>query len=146
MLNKSADAAIAAMSLLAEIYDGDRMVLTASQIAEKRNLQKPFVAKLLTILSQNELINGTPGRNGGYYLARVPSSITLADVAACFTKLDRPMACPFGRYYCGIGPACPLHEDLQKLHQSLDDFLKKTTLDIFAAKGAHAHLHCKRAS
>ena len=68
MLNRSSECAIAAMSLLAEIWGEDRERLTATQVAERRRLTKPFVAKVLTILSQVGLVKGAPGPHGGYCL------------------------------------------------------------------------------
>ena len=67
MLNKSTEAAIAAMSRLAEVCD-QGTPLTAAQIASNRKLQKPFLAKLLTVLSQAGLIKGVPGPGGGYVI------------------------------------------------------------------------------
>lgn len=132
MLNKSTEAAIAAMSRLAEAYCRDEPPLTATQIAESRDLQRPFVAKLLTVLSLQGLIKGTPGPRGGYRLARTPSEITLFQIMECFERTERPLQCPFGPNFCsGEGPHCPLHEDLLRLRDDRDSFLGETTLEVF---------------
>ena len=133
MLNKSTEAAIAAMSLLAERFDGCESLVRAEEIAEKRRLQRPFVAKLLTQLSQAGLTKGTPGRRGGYCLGRSPEEITLADIAACFERREPTLPCPFGMHHCGNGPNCPLHDDIVDLKERTDTFLKKTTLAVFAS-------------
>ena len=132
MLNKSTEAAIAAMSRLAQAYCENDLALTAAQIAEARELQKPFVAKLLTVLSQQGLIKGTPGPRGGYRLAREPSEITLPQITQCFERAEHPLQCPFGPNYCGgDGPHCPLHDDLLRLRDDRDAFLANTTLAVF---------------
>ena len=131
MFNKSTEAAIAAMSMLARHYDEGKTLVTASQIAEERNLQRPFVAKLLTQLSLMRLINGMPGRNGGYWLARRPSEISLKDIANCFERKEASVPCPFGPGYCGDGPVCPLHDSITALQEQIDAFLHDTTLDVF---------------
>ena len=131
MLHKSTEAAIAAMSLLAEVYDAGERTLTAAEIAEQRSLQKPFVAKLLVGLSQAGLIRGTPGRHGGYRLARPPEQIALADIAACFERRAPLEMCPFGQGHCGHGKPCPLHKDILRLRKDVERFLGKTTLAVF---------------
>lgn len=131
MLNKSTEAAIAAMSLLAERYDGGSTVVTATEISESRRLQRPFVAKLLTQLSQRGLVVGTPGRKGGYRLARRPDEISLLDIAHCFERREATVACPFGPNYCGGDAECPLHTDIVRLTEQVDAFLAGTTLDVF---------------
>lgn len=134
MLHKSTEAAIAAMSRLAEAFCDDEPPLTAAQIADARDLQKPFVAKLLTVLSQHQLIKGTPGPRGGYRLARAPADITLLQIADCFERKDRQLQCPFGPNYCGSdreSDHCPLHESLVRLRDDRDAFLRDTTLAVF---------------
>ncbi len=132
MLNKSTEAAIAAMSRLAEVHSAGTP-LTAAQIAANRNLQKPFVAKLLTVLSQAELITGVPGPGGGYRLARPPQEITLLDIANCFERKGEMLACPFGPGYCGEGPHCPIHDDIVAIRDHAREFLETTNLGVFCA-------------
>lgn len=131
MINKSSEAAIAAMSLLAEEYDGGNTALRAADIAERRCLQKPFVAKLLTRLSQAGLIRGTPGRRGGYTLAKTPKRIRLIDIVNCFERRGPLEICPFGPAHCGHGAKCPLHDDIVRLRDDMCAFLTRTTLDVF---------------
>lgn len=132
MLNKSTEAAIAAMSRLAEAYCKNENPLTAAQIAEARDLQRPFVSKLLSVLSQHGLIIGTRGPRGGFRLAREPSEVTLLQITQCFERAEHPLQCPFGPKYCGgDGPHCPLHDDLVRLRDDRDAFLRQTTLAVF---------------
>ncbi len=63
---KTTQSAIAAMSRLAEQYDGGRTRVSSGDIAATRNLSRPLVAKMLTTLSQAGLIRGSPGPGGGY--------------------------------------------------------------------------------
>lgn len=129
MFNKSTESAIAAMTSLAEIH-GDRKLLTAGQIAERRQLQRPFVAKLLTQLAAAGLVVGSPGRHGGYALARNPSKIRLLDIALCFERRIT-VPCPFGERYCDHGPRCPIHAQVIALGKQIDRFLVSNTLASF---------------
>ncbi len=56
---KTAQTAIAAVSRLAEVYDpAKRLKLNSADIAGNRHLPQPVVAKVLTILSQANIVNG----------------------------------------------------------------------------------------
>ncbi|HVK16394.1 MAG TPA: Rrf2 family transcriptional regulator, partial [Fimbriiglobus sp.] len=122
---KTAQTAIAAVSRLAEVYDPARRIkLNSADIAESRHLPQPVVAKILTILSQAGVVNGSPGPGGGYWLACPPEEVTLYDVVALFERVDQNVSCPFGPEYCGTGPHCPLHLDMLKVREQMVTFLK----------------------
>lgn len=128
---KTAQTAIAAMSALAEIHDGGQSRLSSIDIAQRRDLSAPLVAKLLSILSVNGLVLGTRGPGGGYWLARDPKTITLAQIVEHFEKdADGPM-CPFGPKWCGHGEPCPLHENIERMNREWQEFLDTTTLAVF---------------
>ena len=80
MLNRATRIGIAAMSALAESHGTDVPALTASQIARRRSIPQPFLAKVLTSLSRHELIRGTRGPGGGYVLARLAAEISLLSI------------------------------------------------------------------
>lgn len=131
---KTAQTAIAAMSALAERYDGGKTVLSSLDIAEDRNLPQPLVAKLLTSLSTGGLVDGTRGPGGGYWLAKAPSRISLADITEVFEKDNEGIMCPFGPGWCGKGEPCPLHDELAAMDSQWENFMRKTTLAVFTAK------------
>lgn len=129
---KTAQTAIAAVSRLAEVYDPEKRVkLSSADIAGNRHLPQPVVAKVLTILSQAGIVNGSPGPGGGYWLARSPEQVTLHDVVALFERLDQNVSCPFGPEYCGTGPHCPLHFDMLRIREQMVAFLKTSTFARF---------------
>ena len=131
---KVAQAAISATSLLAEHYaaEGGKR-LNSREIAERRKLSQAIVGKVLTTLSQINLVIGSPGPGGGYTLARPPQTITLSEVIAPFERFEESLTCPFGKGWCGTGPQCPLHQQLTQLRSQIADFLSQTTLASFQA-------------
>ncbi|MFM9956813.1 MAG: RrF2 family transcriptional regulator [Phycisphaerales bacterium] len=131
MYGKQTETAIAAMSRLAEVYDAGKTRLSAAQIAAARQLQGPFVAKILTTLSQAGLITGAPGPGGGYALAKPPTDISLHDVYKLFEREDESLACPFGGGVCGQGDPCPLHNKLVGVKLSMDELLHNTSFEVF---------------
>lgn len=129
---KTAQTAIAAVSRLAEVYDADRPVrLNSAEVAERRRMPQPVVAKLLSTLSQAGIVSGSPGPGGGYTLAKSPDDISLYDVVAVFERLEDNVSCPFGPDYCGKGPHCPMHFDMLRIREQLVAFLKTTTFARF---------------
>lgn len=131
MYGKQTEAAIAAMSCLAEIYDGGASRLSAVDIADRRRLQRPRVAKVLSALSQAKLVVGATGPGGGFSLARPPAEITINDVFSLFERPDDSGICPFGGGVCGAGEPCPLHDELHAVREAMDRFLHVTTFEKF---------------
>lgn len=131
MYGKQAECAIAVMSRLAEVYDGGETLLSAADVADSRGLQRPFVAKILTQLSQAGLVIGSRGPGGGASLARHPKKIKLNDVFKIFERRDSDDRCPFGGGRCGVGPACPLHDKLVAVQNAFDRLLYDTTFELF---------------
>jgi Rrf2 family protein len=135
---KTAQHAIAAVSRLAQVYDpAKKAKLNSADIAESRDLPKPVVAKVLTVLSQAGLVGGSPGPGGGYWLAKPPDQITLYDVASLFDRLDENLSCPFGPNWCGNGPKCPMHDQLEALRTQVAEFLKRNTFAGFVGWDQH---------
>lgn len=133
---KTAQTAIAAVSRLAEAYRPTTPTkLNSAEIAQSRDLPQPVVAKVLTILSQAGLVNGSPGPGGGYWLARPPEGITLYDVVSLFERLEQNVSCPFGPQYCGNEPHCPMHFDMLRLREQITTFLKTGTFARFVGWG-----------
>jgi Rrf2 family iron-sulfur cluster assembly transcriptional regulator len=131
---KTTQSAIAAMSRLADLYDGGKALVSSGDIAKTRNLSRPLVAKLLTTLSQAGLVRGSPGPGGGYTLTKPPSQISLYDVAVLFERADDLHTCPFGPGWCGHDDPCPLHAPLLAFHDELTSFLRRTHFDVFKGK------------
>lgn len=132
MFSKSLESALAAAASLAEHYDGGQTTLTAGQIAEDRGLNRPFVAKLLTALTQAELVTSKPGRNGGFCLSRPPDQVTLLQVADAVGFRTRIHCCPFGPDYGEeSGRHCPMHEKIAALRSQAEALLAESTLAGF---------------
>ena len=119
------------MSLLAERFNGGSNRLSSEDVARARDLPQPLVAKLLTTLSAAGLVNGTRGPGGGYWLARSPETISLADIAARFERENEGILCPFGPNWCGNGEPCPLHDQIVGFNEQWDAYLRDTTLGVF---------------
>jgi Rrf2 family iron-sulfur cluster assembly transcriptional regulator len=133
---KTAQTAISAMSLLAEVYDGGKTPLSSHDIAARRELPQPVVAKVLTIVSSLGLVDGSRGPGGGYWLKKPPEKISLLEIVEEFERQDAGIMCPFGPNWCGNGEPCPMHDALVRMDEQWMNYLQSTTLAVFQAKGA----------
>ena len=131
MYGKQTECAIAAISRLAEVYDGGQTNLSADDIADSRGLPRPFVRKILSILAQAGLVIGSRGPGGGCTLARDPGKIKLYDVFKLFEREDESDNCPFGGGRCGVGESCPLHDKLVAVQETIRVLLHETTFEDF---------------
>jgi Rrf2 family transcriptional regulator, iron-sulfur cluster assembly transcription factor len=124
--------AVAALSRLAETYQEGEGWVSAMDIARSRNLPRPVLAKILTVLAQGGLVVGFRGPTGGYRLARPPATITLLDVVQLFERPDEDaLGCPFGPGWCGRGAPCPYHDRITRLRQDMLDYLQNTDFGAF---------------
>jgi Rrf2 family iron-sulfur cluster assembly transcriptional regulator len=131
MYGKRTARAIAGVARLAEVYDEGYTRLSTSNIATARGFSQPIVAKVLSVLSQAGLAQGSPGPGGGFTLARDPGEISLFEVFRLFERVDADRECPFGAAVCGVGEVCPLHERLADVHAAMDRLLHETTFAVF---------------
>lgn len=134
MLNSSAEYALKAAHLLARAPPRER--LTAGELAAELDLPANFLSKLLGRLRQEGILESRPGPSGGFRLARAPSEVTLAEVAAPFDDLVRDRQCLLGRPECRDDAPCAAHERWKELAGRVERFFRETTLaDLDARSG-----------
>jgi Rrf2 family protein len=131
LIAQSTRTAIAAVSRLAELYDGGATLVSAADIAENRKLKRPFVGKVLSELSRVGIVRSSTGPGGGFTLAVDPSEVTLGDVIQLFERTKVGANCPFGGGICGVGDACPLHDEFKRAQAVMNEFYAKTTFELF---------------
>lgn len=129
--------AIAIASLLAERW-ATKTRTTSQHAAQIRGISKPLAARILVQLAQVDLVEGTPGPNGGYQLSRSPAEIKLSEIISVFQKVESEERCAYGPGWCGSGNPCPLHDELTRLEEEHLKFLDRTTLDVFVGRSAAA--------
>lgn len=134
-IGKTAQNAIAVMSYLAECHRDQTGLVSSQNVADARVLSKPLAAKILTTLSQAGYVKGATGPGGGYALAKKPEKIRLIDVVNCFEVKNKIMQCPFGHGWCGNNDPCPMHDDIVKMTEDMEQFLTSNTFGSFAQPG-----------
>ncbi|RPG13699.1 MAG: Rrf2 family transcriptional regulator [Phycisphaera sp. TMED9] len=135
MYGKQTETAIAAVSYLATLWEGpSTRRVSAADIADGRGLQRPFVAKLLSSLSQAGIVDGSPGPGGGYALAKNPNEICLRDVWLLFERPDSSRVAFVGSEICGVSVPNDLSDRIGRVEQAMNSLLDETTFDVFCGK------------
>ena len=129
--------------LLSSLSDG--AALSAAALAEYHGVPAPYLAKSLQSLARAGVITSTPGRRGGYRLARDPSQITLLDVVRavdgdeplfrCTEIRKRGPSRVAARHY---PPLCAIAAAMQRAESAWRAELERTTIAEIAATVAGA--------
>src|SRR6266516_2595497 len=87
MLSKKSQYAFRALTLLTEKYKGGPILI--SEIAKKKRIPLKFLENILLELKKAGILDSKKGKGGGYFLAKDPHKILLADV---LRLVDGPIA------------------------------------------------------
>ena len=106
--------------------------MSIPQLSEAEGISSHYVAKLTRVLRMAELINSTPGKNGGYVLAKPAGEIIIKDL---LIALGGPM---FNQEFCGSHAGtlklctnsvdCSARSLWQMIQFTVDQLLTKLTL------------------
>ena|SRR5690349_8086115 len=107
-LTKRGDYAVRAMLALARA-DGNGL-LSARRIAEAMAIPVRFLPQVLSDLGRAGLVEASPGRAGGYRLAREATAISLLDVIEAVEGDSRRQTCVLRGGPCGRDGICDVHE------------------------------------
>src|SRR5215471_10767740 len=125
-LTKKADYGLMAMKHLAE--RAPHGACSAKDVADAYGIPQEALAKILQRLVKAGLLHSQHGTNGGYTLARDPSTISAFEV---IRAIDGPLfitSCVTVRGECDQTPRCTIREPLRKVNQSIEDVLRRITI------------------
>jgi Rrf2 family transcriptional regulator, cysteine metabolism repressor len=122
--------ALRALLVLSQNYGGD--VVRVQTICEQQNIPKKFLEQTLTELRNLGVVESKRGAGGGYRLARVPESITLAPIIRHITGALAPVSCVSGNYYerctCPDEARCPIREVMKEVREAVVNIMERVTL------------------
>ena len=133
MLSKKTQYAFKALMYLAQ-KPNDEPVLIA-EISQQRNIPLKFLENILLELKKDGILESKKGKGGGYYLAKAPEKIFLADV---LRRIDGPIAllpCVARHFYKQCGACDEKHGGLHRIMIEVRDanlaiLENKTVADI----------------
>ena len=106
-LTKRGDYGVRAMLALARAPTAT--LVSARRIAEAMDIPVRFLPQVLGDLSRAGLVQSTPGRSGGYRLARPAAEVSLLDVIEAVEGDSRRRTCVLRGAPCGLDGYCDVH-------------------------------------
>jgi len=106
----------------------DGRPVSGPQIAREAKVPSKYLSKILCDLARAGVLESSPGRSGGFRLARPASSTRLIDVVTSFEQLSEGV-CPFGNEACSETQPCPAHARWDDVVESVSRFLRLTTVE-----------------
>lgn len=135
MFTKTSEYALRAMIWIAQ--QGPGATVPGPKLAESTGVPRKYLSAIMGTLVRGGLLEATPGRNGGFSLARAANQIRLVDVTSPFEPvLSRKRSmCPFGNQECSDEAPCGAHHRWKRIKSAYLVFLENTTLRDVAKKG-----------
>lgn len=99
------------------------------EVAERQGISLKYLERILTILNQSGLIIGSPGRGGGYRLAKSPEECRVGDVLRLTEGSLAPVAClaPDSET-CSRAPYCSTLPMWKQFHDITNTFFDRITI------------------
>jgi Rrf2 family iron-sulfur cluster assembly transcriptional regulator len=132
MFSKTCEYGIRATIFIAsESYQNKRVGL--KDIAKKIDSPEAFTAKILQILSKNNIINSIKGVGGGFDIPReTMKDIKLAQIVNALEGDRVFTGCGLGLTHCSEDHPCPMHEKFKSIRNELAFMLENTNLEELA--------------
>ena len=125
-LNRMTDYAIL---IIGTLHSNSNRILSSVEIAKNVNLNQSTVAKIVKILSSNNLIKTNRGVNGGCSLTKSVSEINLVDVIPAIEGPIALTACVEGAdVSCGVRNSCFMDGSWNKINNAIRGALENISL------------------
>lgn len=133
MISRTSEYALQAVIHLAQHVDD--WPIPGRKIAEETGVPRQYLAAILGDLVRVGVLESSPGKGGGFRLARPAKEIQLAEVFASFEPIlsDR-RPCPFGQEICSDDDPCAGHDQWKRVRGTYERFLEKNSIHDVAFK------------
>ena len=128
-VTKKSGYGLVAMAELAQNFGNSH--LSTKEIAERYDLPRPFLEKIMRELKDAELVKVKRGRGGGYQLAEEPKEISVKSVISVLEENNlAPVNCllPDNGDPCPLEKDCPTLDVWQAIYDKFLDVLQSFTL------------------
>jgi Rrf2 family cysteine metabolism transcriptional repressor len=107
-------------------------------LAKRNNIPSRFLEQILLTLKHGQIVRSQKGPRGGYYLARPPQQITLAEAVRLLDGPLAPISCvsetAFEPCGCPDMEACGLRRVMKEVRDTVAKMMEGTTLADLVAK------------
>ena len=132
MFSKTCEYGIrAAIFIASKSYQNNRVGLR--DIAKKIDSPEAFTAKILQILSKNNIIHSIKGVGGGFEIPKENmSQIKLSQIVTALDGNRVFTGCGLGLKQCSEDHPCPVHDKFKSIRNELAFMLENTNLEELA--------------
>jgi len=120
---------------------GDDVQVTIREVAEQRELPMPFVRRLVSQLTQANILTTVRGSGGGIRLARPAAEISLLDIVEAMEGGVTLNRCVHGAQGCPLAGRCPIHCIWDAANRTLKESLSAARFDVLARTPEHVAAH-----
>lgn len=108
------------------------------RIAEALEIPPKYLASILRNLVRVGVLKASPGKSGGFRLARDPKDVRLCEVLAPFEGGPAGYrGCPFGNAVCSDDDPCSGHQRWKRVKREFDRFLMDTSVHDVSIQQRH---------
>ncbi len=127
MFTKTTEYSIRVILLLGFETSPDKL-MGVSAIAGKLNFPEAFIGKVMQLLVKLELVKSVKGPGGGYFLHPATYDINILNIVEQIEGLDFLNKCGLGINSCSKENPCPIHDEYNKVAESLTVALSSKTV------------------
>ncbi len=142
LISKTAEYALRAVVWLAHTPDSPR---GTPQAARATRVPAGYLSRVLQSLARAGLVESSPGRAGGFRLARSPRQISVLDVVNAVDPVQRVARCPLGLKSHRGGRLCPLHRRLDEAAAMVQRAYAETTIAEILTETSPTEALCESA-
>jgi len=133
MFSKSSEYAIRAAIYIAAEGNKDKKV-GISEICDHIVAPQHFTAKILQILTRNNIISSQKGVNGGFFLGENQHDTRLINIIKAVDGDHLFTGCGLGLKECSETEPCPLHNKFKSLRSGIKNMMEEATIGDMAKK------------
>ena len=136
LITRDTDYAVRALCYSARCPD--RKVCAREIVAELK-IPRPFLRKILQLLSKKGIIRSYKGKGGGFQLVEPPEKIFLIDLIEIFQGPLKINECTFKTEVCPDVYSCPLNKKLTEIEKDVCAELSGISIYSLLKKGGFKH-------
>ncbi len=103
-------------------------------ISKRQEISEKYLWQIIDLLKNGGLVKSTRGAKGGYALAKLPSSITLKDIAEALEGPINLVECVKTSNFCKRSDVCISREGWTELNKKIQDAFQSITLEELMEK------------
>ena len=131
MFSKTTEYALRATIYIAEKGTIDHKI-GIDEISEAIDSPKPFTAKILQLLTKDNIISSAKGPNGGFYITRQSMKLPAKAILEAIEKDGMLNRCILGLHKCSEINPCPMHAEFKSIRAQLNNLFEKKTIQNLA--------------